>query len=115
MRQIISCIRVSTQQQGKSGLGVEAQRDAFDRFMPAEGYELVNEFLGSRPARGTAAATHRAAGPVPQAKCPSLVSRPTAAAVPRRTLRSNGSSVIRFKGSFCRDVGACPTASAVPR
>jgi DNA invertase Pin-like site-specific DNA recombinase len=45
MRQIISYIRVSTQQQGKSGLGIEAQRDAIARFIAAEGYEPIGEFV----------------------------------------------------------------------
>jgi hypothetical protein len=36
MRQIIRYIRASTQQHGKSRLGIEAQRNAFARFMSAE-------------------------------------------------------------------------------
>jgi DNA invertase Pin-like site-specific DNA recombinase len=45
MRQIISYIRVSTGKQGKSGLGIKAQRDAIARFAAAEGRELVGEFV----------------------------------------------------------------------
>jgi DNA invertase Pin-like site-specific DNA recombinase len=36
MRQIVSYIRVSTGQQGKSGLGIEAQREAIAHFAAAE-------------------------------------------------------------------------------
>ena len=37
MRQIVSYTRVSTGNQGKSGLGIEAQREAIARFAAAEG------------------------------------------------------------------------------
>jgi DNA invertase Pin-like site-specific DNA recombinase len=36
VRQVVSYIRVSTGQQGKSGLGIEAQRAAIARFAEAE-------------------------------------------------------------------------------
>ena len=45
MGQIISYIRVSTGKQGKSGLGIEAQREAIARFAAAEGREVVAEFV----------------------------------------------------------------------
>ncbi len=45
MRQIISYLRVSTGKQGKSGLGIEAQREAIARFAAAEGCEVVAEFV----------------------------------------------------------------------
>jgi DNA invertase Pin-like site-specific DNA recombinase len=37
MRSVIGYIRVSTDKQGKSGLGIEAQRAAIARFVDAEG------------------------------------------------------------------------------
>ena len=53
MRQIISYIRVSTGKQGRSGLGIDAQRDAIARFAVAEGREVLAEFVWrSRPAKG---------------------------------------------------------------
>lgn len=38
----IAYIRVSTSEQGKSGLGLEAQREAIERFAAAEGFQLVD-------------------------------------------------------------------------
>jgi DNA invertase Pin-like site-specific DNA recombinase len=42
---IISYIRVSNSQQGRSGLGIEAQRAALGHFAKAEGFEVVREFV----------------------------------------------------------------------
>jgi DNA invertase Pin-like site-specific DNA recombinase len=44
MRQAIGYIRVSTQKQGKSGLGLEAQQAALARFAQAEGYSFLDTF-----------------------------------------------------------------------
>ena len=49
---IISYIRVSTDKQSKSGLGLEAQRDAIARFAFREALEMAGEFIErSRPAK----------------------------------------------------------------
>jgi DNA invertase Pin-like site-specific DNA recombinase len=40
----VSYIRVSTQQQGRSGLGFEAQQAAIARFCTAEGYSIAETF-----------------------------------------------------------------------
>jgi DNA invertase Pin-like site-specific DNA recombinase len=37
-KQAIAYIRVSTQKQGRSGLGIEAQRGSIARFAEAEGW-----------------------------------------------------------------------------
>jgi Resolvase, N terminal domain len=44
MKTAIAYTRVSTAQQGKSGLGIEAQQAALARFAEAEGYSLIETF-----------------------------------------------------------------------
>src|SRR4051794_33718831 len=44
MREAIGYIRVSTARQGRSGLGLEAQRAAISRFADAEAFNLVETF-----------------------------------------------------------------------
>ena len=44
MRQFISWRRVSTKKQGKSGLGLEAQKNIIDYFVKSEGGELVADY-----------------------------------------------------------------------
>ena len=39
-RNLIGYVRVSTDKQGKSGLGIEAQKQTLERFAAAEGFEL---------------------------------------------------------------------------
>lgn len=41
MKQAVAYIRVSTAKQGKTGLGMDAQRETIERFAAAEGYEIV--------------------------------------------------------------------------
>ena len=59
MRQAISYIRVSTGQQGKSGLGIEAQREAIARFLAAEGMELAGEHVEVETGKGCDALDRR--------------------------------------------------------
>ena len=58
MRQVVSYMRVSTAQQGKSGLGIEAQRAALARFVEAEGCEVIGEYVEVETGQG--AETQRA-------------------------------------------------------
>jgi DNA invertase Pin-like site-specific DNA recombinase len=44
-RPLITYIRVSTSQQGRSGLGVEAQRQTLGHFVQAEGFTVAREFV----------------------------------------------------------------------
>jgi DNA invertase Pin-like site-specific DNA recombinase len=44
MKPALGYIRVSTQKQGRSGLGLEAQQAALARFAEAEGFELLETF-----------------------------------------------------------------------
>ena len=59
MRQVISYIRVSTDRQGKSGLGIEAQRAAIARFIEAEGLTLAAEHVEVETGKGADALERR--------------------------------------------------------
>jgi DNA invertase Pin-like site-specific DNA recombinase len=56
---IITYIRVSTPQQGKSGLGLAAQRSALVQFAKAEGLELAEEFVEVESGKGSDAIERR--------------------------------------------------------
>src|SRR5213595_3903834 len=80
MQQAIAYYRVSTARQGRSGLGIEAQRVAVTRFAETEGFALAGEFtdietgkgadaLDRRPQLAAALATGRAH------RCPVIVAK----------------------------------------
>lgn len=46
MQAVIAYYRVSTKRQGKSGLGLEAQQQAVNSFVAANGFVLIDEFIG---------------------------------------------------------------------
>src|SRR5580704_10695561 len=80
MRQVTSYIRVSTAQQGKSGLGLEAQREAIARFAAAEGREVIGTFVEVETGKGADALDRRpqlaaALAAARKAKCPVAVSK----------------------------------------
>jgi DNA invertase Pin-like site-specific DNA recombinase len=56
---VITYIRVSTSQQGRSGLGIEAQRQSLRQFTKAEGLELVREFVEVETGKGSDALDRR--------------------------------------------------------
>jgi DNA invertase Pin-like site-specific DNA recombinase len=56
---IITYIRVSTSQQGRSGLGIEAQKEALRHFAGAEGYEVIREFVEVETGKGSDALDRR--------------------------------------------------------
>jgi DNA invertase Pin-like site-specific DNA recombinase len=53
LRVLVGYIRVSTAQQGRSGLGIEAQRSAIARFAEAEGFTLGREFVEVETGKGS--------------------------------------------------------------
>ena len=58
-KQIILYLRVSTQEQGRSGLGLEAQRSALLKFAESEGLLVSGEFLEVETGKGTDALERR--------------------------------------------------------
>src|SRR3984957_8000340 len=59
MKPAIAYTRVSTVQQGKSGLGLEAQQAALARFAEAEGYKLLQTFEEIETGKGADALDRR--------------------------------------------------------
>ena len=59
MTKMISYLRVSTPKQGRSGLGIEAQRAACARLAEAEGVEIAAEFLEVETGKGADALERR--------------------------------------------------------
>ena len=59
MPSLVAYIRVSTSKQGKSGLGIEAQRANIAHFAQAEGYTLTGEYLEVETGKGSDALERR--------------------------------------------------------
>ncbi len=53
MRPIVAYCRVSTERQGRSGLGLEAQRDRCGAFAAAEGYAPAEAFTEVETGKGS--------------------------------------------------------------
>jgi DNA invertase Pin-like site-specific DNA recombinase len=80
MSQAIAYYRVSTQQQGRSGLGIEAQKAAVARFAETEGIEIVAEHVEIETGKGADALDRRpelaaALARARKAKCPVVVAK----------------------------------------
>jgi DNA invertase Pin-like site-specific DNA recombinase len=56
---VVAYLRVSTARQGRSGLGLEAQRENIARFAATEGYEVVGEFVEVETGKGADALERR--------------------------------------------------------
>ena len=58
-RSLIGYVRVSTAQQGRSGLGLDAQKEALERFAASEGYTLSRVFVEVETGKGSDALERR--------------------------------------------------------
>ena len=80
MTSAIAYYRVSTARQGRSGLGVEAQKSTVKRFAEGEGFDLIAEYVEIKTGKGADALDRRpelaaALARARKAKCPVLVSK----------------------------------------
>ncbi len=80
MDQAIAYYRVSTRAQGRSGLGIEAQRTAVQRFAEAEGITIIAEHVEAESGKGSDALVRRpvlkaALDAARQARCPIVVAK----------------------------------------
>jgi DNA invertase Pin-like site-specific DNA recombinase len=80
MKRAVAYYRVSTKQQHRSGLGIEAQRAAVSRFADAERFQLIAEYLEAESGKGADALDRRpelaaALAAARAAKCPVIASK----------------------------------------
>ena len=80
MRKVIAYYRVSTERQRRSGLGLEAQRTAIQRFALTEGLLVIGEYMEAESGKGADALDRRpqlaaALSAARTAKCPVVVAK----------------------------------------
>jgi DNA invertase Pin-like site-specific DNA recombinase len=80
MKPVIAYCRVSTQRQGRSGLGLEAQQSAISRFCEAEGFDVHAAFIEIETGKGADALERRpqlaaALLAARKASCPVIVAK----------------------------------------
>ncbi len=80
MTSAVAYYRVSTARQGKSGLGIEAQRSAVQRFADAEGIDIIAEHVEVETGKGADALDRRpelaaALTGARKARCPILAAK----------------------------------------
>jgi hypothetical protein len=80
MERAVAYLRVSTQQQQRSGLGIEAQRAAIERFAAAESLTMIEEYSEFETGKGADALDRRpqlaaALAAARKAKCSIVVSK----------------------------------------
>ena len=85
---LVGYCRVSTNRQGRSGLGLEAQREAIERFAAAEGCTLARVFVEVETGKGADA----------------LERRPKLAAALVEARKSGGAVVVAKLDRLSRDV-----------
>jgi DNA invertase Pin-like site-specific DNA recombinase len=95
-KKVISYLRVSTQKQGRSGLGLEAQRTAIVRFAAPEGLEVIDEFIEVETGKGN----------------DGLARRPKLTAALKAARRAKASIVVAKLDRLSRDVAFISTLMA---
>jgi len=85
---LIAYYRVSTQKQGRSGLGLEAQQQAVANFAKAEGFEIIAEYAEIETGKGADA----------------LERRPKLAAALKQASKENASVCVAKLDRLSRDV-----------
>jgi DNA invertase Pin-like site-specific DNA recombinase len=80
MQHAISYLRVSTGRQGKSGLGLDAQRDAIAHFAKSQGFDIIAEHVEVETGKGADALDRRpklaaALAQAKRARAPVLVAK----------------------------------------
>src|SRR6187200_857835 len=80
MDSVVAYLRVSTQRQQRSGLGIEAQRATITRFAEGEGLTIIAEYVEAETGKGADALDRRpqlaaALKAARSAKCSVLVSK----------------------------------------
>jgi DNA invertase Pin-like site-specific DNA recombinase len=80
MESAVAYLRVSTQRQQRSGLGIEAQRSSIARFAEAEGFTVIGEYVEAETGKGADALDRRpqlaaALAAAKSAKCSVVVSK----------------------------------------
>lgn len=80
MKTAVSYVRVSTAQQGRSGLGLEAQLSTIDHFAKAQGIEIVGKYTEVETGKGADALDRRpqlaaALAAAKKRKCPVVVAK----------------------------------------
>jgi DNA invertase Pin-like site-specific DNA recombinase len=85
---VVSYIRVSTERQGRSGLGLEAQREAIARFAKDQNYTIADEYVEVESAKGADA----------------LERRPKLAAAIKHARRIKGPVIVAKLDRLSRDV-----------
>ena len=58
-KRLIGYVRVSTAKQGHSGLGIEAQKEALERFAASEGFQILRVFVEVETGKGSDALDRR--------------------------------------------------------
>ena len=80
MENAVAYLRVSTQRQQRSGLGIEAQRAVIERFAASEGFSIISEYTEAETGKGADALDRRpqlaaALAAARKAKCSIVVSK----------------------------------------